>query len=44
MYKKPVKYIRRSYMSQIFIPAEDAIVQEVLSAYDFPATLLGAVR
>ena len=31
-------------MSQIFIPADDPIVQEVLSAYAFPATLLGAVR
>ena len=27
-----------------FVPEQDAIVQEVLAAYDFPATLLGAVR
>ena len=31
-------------MSQIFIPEHDPIVAEVLSAYDFPSTLLGAVR
>ncbi len=31
-------------MSTPYIPAEDQIVQEVLTAYDFPATLLGAVR
>ena len=31
-------------MSQIAIPEKDAILTEVLSAYDFPATLLGAVR
>ena len=31
-------------MSQIYIPHKDPIVQEVLSAYDLPATLLGAVR
>ena len=31
-------------MSQLYIPENDPIIQEVLSAYDFPATLLGAVR
>ena len=31
-------------MNPIFVPEKDAIVNEVLSAYDFPATLLGAVR
>ena len=31
-------------MSQLYIPDKDPIVQEVLSAYDFPATLMGAVR
>ena len=31
-------------MSQIAIPEKDTILAEVLSAYDFPATLLGAVR
>jgi len=31
-------------MSQIAIPEKDPILAEVLSAYDFPATLLGAVR
>ena len=31
-------------MSQIFIPGKDTILNEVLAAYDFPATLLGAVR
>ena len=31
-------------MSHIFFPDQDPIVQEVLSAYDLPATLLGAVR
>lgn len=31
-------------MNTPFIPAEDQIVEEVLSAYEFPATLLGAVR
>ena len=31
-------------MNQIFIPEKDAIVAEVLAAYDLPATLLGAVR
>ena len=31
-------------MSQIFIPESDKILSEVLAAYDFPATLLGAVR
>ena len=31
-------------MSNIYIPETDAIVAEVLSAYDLPATLLGAVR
>ena len=31
-------------MSQLHIPEKDLIVREVLSAYDFPATLLGAVR
>ena len=31
-------------MSQIASPEKDAILTEVLAAYDFPATLLGAVR
>ena len=31
-------------MSQIVIPEKDTILTEVLAAYDFPATLLGAVR
>ena len=31
-------------MSQIAIPEKDPILTEVLAAYDFPATLLGAVR
>ena len=31
-------------MSQIFIPEQDPILAEVLAAYDFPSTLLGAVR
>ena len=31
-------------MSQLYIPEKDSIVQEVLSAYEFPATLMGAVR
>ena len=31
-------------MSQIFIPEPDPILAEVLAAYEFPATLLGAVR
>ena len=31
-------------MSQLYIPNNDPVLQEVLSAYDFPATLLGAVR
>ena len=31
-------------MNQIFIPEKDTIVAEVLAAYDFPATLMGAVR
>ncbi|MBE6922298.1 MAG: aminoglycoside phosphotransferase family protein [Ruminococcaceae bacterium] len=31
-------------MSQLYVPANDPIVLEVLSAYDFPATLMGAVR
>ena len=31
-------------MSQLYTPVNDPIVLEVLSAYDFPATLLGAVR
>ena len=31
-------------MCQMYIPEKDPIVREVLSAYDFPATLLGAVR
>ena len=31
-------------MSQIFIPETDPILAEVLAAYEFPATLLGAVR
>jgi len=31
-------------MSQFYIPDESPILSEVLSAYDFPATLIGAVR
>ena len=31
-------------MNQPYIPVNDPIVQEVLNAYDFPATLIGAVR
>ena len=31
-------------MEQIYLPAEPAVLKEVLSAYDFPATLIGAVR
>ncbi len=31
-------------MGQIYIPENNAALQEVLAAYDFPATLLGAVR
>ena len=31
-------------MNQIFVPEKDAIVAEVLAAYNLPATLLGAVR
>ena len=31
-------------MSNLYIPEKDSVIQEVLSAYDFPATLLGAVR
>ena len=31
-------------MSQIFIPDESPILSEVLGAYEFPATLIGAVR
>ena len=31
-------------MSQIYVPEKDPILNEVLSAYAFPATLLGAVR
>lgn len=31
-------------MSAIFIPENEAILEEVIAAYDFPATLLGAVR
>ena len=31
-------------MSDVFYPKNDPILAEVLSAYDFPATLLGAVR
>ena len=31
-------------MNDPFIPENDTIVREVLAAYDFPATLLGAVR
>ena len=31
-------------MNQIFVPETDPILSEVLAAYDFPATLLGAVR
>ena len=31
-------------MEQLFIPTETPVLNEVLSAYDFPATLMGAVR
>ena len=31
-------------MSQIFIPENDTVLNDVLAAYDFPATMLGAVR
>ena len=31
-------------MSNLYIPEKDSVIQEVLSAYDFPATMLGAVR
>jgi Ser/Thr protein kinase RdoA (MazF antagonist) len=31
-------------MSQLYIPEKDTILTEVLAAFDFPATLLGAVR
>ena len=31
-------------MSQFYIPEESPILSEVLGAYDFPATLIGAVR
>lgn len=31
-------------MSAIFIPEKEAVLEEVIAAYDFPATLLGAVR
>lgn len=31
-------------MPAIFIPENEAILEEVIAAYDFPATLLGAVR
>ena len=31
-------------MNNLFIPQETPVLQEVLAAYDFPATLMGAVR
>ena len=31
-------------MNNLYIPEQDPIVMEVLSAYEFPATLMGAVR
>ena len=31
-------------MEQLFIPSETPVLKEVLGAYDFPATLMGAVR
>ena len=31
-------------MEQLFIPSETPVLKEVLDAYDFPATLMGAVR
>ena len=31
-------------MNNLFIPEETPVLQEVLAAYDFPATLMGAVR
>ena len=37
-------YQEETTMSQIVIPEKDPILAEVLAAYDFPATLLGAVR
>ena len=37
-------YQEEHIMSQIAIPEKDPILAEVLAAYDFPATLLGAVR
>ena len=31
-------------MSELFLPNETPVLQEVLAAYEFPATLMGAVR
>ena len=31
-------------MANFYYPEKDAVLEEVLAAYDFPATLLGAVR
>ena len=31
-------------MEQLYIPAESPVLNEVLAAYEFPATLMGAVR
>ena len=31
-------------MCKLFLPAETPVLNEVLAAYDFPATLMGAVR
>ena len=31
-------------MSQLMIPENETVLAEVIAAYDFPATLLGAVR
>ena len=31
-------------MEQLFIPSETPVLEDVLNAYDFPATLMGAVR
>ena len=31
-------------MANFYYPEKDAVLEEVLAAYDFPATLMGAVR
>ena len=40
--RKNVEQIRRN--RKMYIPENDAILNEVLGAFDFPATLVGAVR